>query len=102
MNFTDDTVSRLAKESVGSPQLMQQMCQSLCVDVFKMEDSADEGEKFSTSEEDIERIAQEVVDTTEADKIFNRLKLGSARLSKAAIYAELTADAANHGLPLVH
>jgi len=76
MNFTDDTVSRLAKESVGSPQLMQQMCQSLCVDVFKMEDSADEGEKFSTSEEDIERIAQEVVDTTEADKIFNRLKSG--------------------------
>ena len=28
--------------------------------------------------------------------------LGSARLSKAAIYTELTADAANHRLPLVH
>ena len=28
--------------------------------------------------------------------------LGSARLSKAAIYTVLTPDAADHGLPLVH
>lgn len=76
MDFTDDTISRLAKESVGSPQIMQQMCQSLCVDVFKMLDSADKGQKFSTSEDDFERIAQEILNTTEAAKIFNRLKSG--------------------------
>lgn len=76
MDFTDDTVSRLAKESAGSPQLMQQMCQSLCIDIFDMEDSADRGQKFSTTEQDIGKIAEEVVSTTQAERIFRRLKSG--------------------------
>jgi len=76
MGFTDDTVSKLAKESVGSPQLMQQMCQSLCVDVHDMYGPADSNQKFSTSEEDIERIAKEIVSTTQVEKMFRRLKSG--------------------------
>jgi len=76
MEFTDDTVSKLAKESVGSPQLMQQMCQSLCIDIFGMYDSAESGQKFSTTEDDLARIAEEVVSTTQAEKIFRRLKSG--------------------------
>jgi hypothetical protein len=76
MEFTDDTISRLAKESVGSPQLMQQMCQSLCIDIFGMDDSAEPDQKFSTTGDDIARIAEEVVSTTQAEKIFRQLKSG--------------------------
>jgi hypothetical protein len=76
IEFTDDTISRLAKESVGSPQLMQQMCQSLCIDTFGMDDSAEPDQKFSTTRDDIARIAEEVVSTTQAEKIFRQLKSG--------------------------
>ena len=76
MEFTDDTVSKLARESVGSPQLMQQMCQSLCIDIFDMDGPAESGERFSTDGKDIERVAKEIVSTTQVEKMFRRLKSG--------------------------
>jgi len=76
MEFADDTISKLAGESVGSPQLMQQMCQSLCVDIHDMHGPANPGQEFTTAGEDIGRIANEVVRTTQAEKIFRRLKSG--------------------------
>lgn len=76
MEFTDDTVSKLAEESVGSPQLMQQMCLSLCIDVFNMNGSAEPNQQFSTTEADIKRISEEVVAAGEVDKMFRILKSG--------------------------
>ena len=76
MEFTDNTISKLAEESVGSPQLMQQMCLSLCIDVFDMNGSAEPDQQFSTTEDDIKRISEEVVAAGETGKMFRLLKSG--------------------------
>jgi hypothetical protein len=76
INLTDNTISRLANESVGSPQIMQQMCQTFCVDILDIDEKYPEKEDISTSTEEVERVAKKIVSTAQVEKIFRKLKSG--------------------------